>query len=171
MHALTVKQPYAGDIITGSKPYEFRNFRPTITEFALHAGATPCLQHAGPYGAILGIVRIVDIVPATQVTSDPALLAYGKWAWRLEVVEVFDEPIPARGRPGFWKWERPLQWERSEDYCPACGSPNAAYTDPSDDPIHAGWECRDCDQYPPRQHAMYWWDNVGSDNPRHDSDD
>ena len=106
MHALTVRQPHAKAIMSGEKSHEYRNFRPkNITEFALHAGATRYPGHDGPYGAILGIVRIVEIEPAEHVTANPYLLAYGKWAWRLEVVEVFDEPIPARGRPGFWKWD------------------------------------------------------------------
>lgn len=119
MYALTVKQPRAKAIMSGKKSREYRNFRPkNITEFALHAGATRYPGHNGPYGAILGIVRIVEIVPSADVTTDPAMLQailqYGKWMWRLEVVEVFDEPIPARGRPGFWKWERPENVESNE---------------------------------------------------------
>ncbi len=29
----------------------------------------------------------------------------GRFAWELAVVEVFDPPIPARGRQGLWEWE------------------------------------------------------------------
>lgn len=33
--------------------------------------------------------------------------ARGRFAWHLELVEVFDEPIPATGKQGLWRWERP----------------------------------------------------------------
>ncbi len=29
----------------------------------------------------------------------------GRWAWRLTNPEPFDEPIPAKGRQGVWRWE------------------------------------------------------------------
>lgn len=126
MWALTVMQPFASAIITGHKRFEFRDFRPRqVIEFAIHAGKGdvytgqdiikqlvpdwPDLPRL-PHGAVLGMVRIVDVhergVDWYDVDELNSRLGVwpSKYAWELEVVEVLEEPILARGMPGFWKW-------------------------------------------------------------------
>ena len=58
-------------------------------------------------------------------------------------------------------------WQLDDVVCPACGSFNCRYTDPADDPVNAGWECFDCDQYPPRSTQRLGY---GSDNPLDDDE-
>jgi len=126
MKALTIQQPYASAIMQGSKIYETRTWHPgRVEQFALHAGKT--MHRAAqvtlhreiadwpqtlPLGAVLGIVKIVDVTDAEELLDEIDDLedALGLWgpdhlAWELEVIEVFPNPIPARGQLGFWDWQ------------------------------------------------------------------
>lgn len=78
-----------------------------------------------PLGAVVCIVELQGCLPTQEVLQ--ALYAvdgrgrstravyeellgdysFGRWAWKLELVEVFDEPIPARGHQGLWDWDVP----------------------------------------------------------------
>ena len=82
--------------------------------------AVALLQHslrwsALPTGAVLCTVRVRDIEPivlGSAPSETERLLGdwtpcAGRYAWRLEVLQVFDPPIPARGQQGLWEWERP----------------------------------------------------------------
>jgi hypothetical protein len=76
-----------------------------------------------PEGAVVCICRVVGFFPCIgngalasgigktrALTEDEVLLGdfyAGRYAWELEVVEVFDPPIPARGKQRLWEWERP----------------------------------------------------------------
>lgn len=71
-------------------------------------------------GAALCVCRLVDVLE-TQFVYPLSLrhfperqreLAVGDWtpgrfAWKLEVVQVFEQPIPATGRQQLWDWELP----------------------------------------------------------------
>ena len=64
------------------------------------------------YGAVLGTVEIVDCVPVEDVVDglterERALGDYspGRWAWVLKNPIMFDTPIPARGKQGWWEWK------------------------------------------------------------------
>ena len=82
------------------------------------------------FSAILGIVELVDcfeVQPATRdqpprlsTTTDPRRDIWlreeegplgdftpGRFAWALRVLEVFEHPIPTRGRQGLWEWTPP----------------------------------------------------------------
>lgn len=71
-----------------------------------------------PLGAMLGIVKVIDCVPSEDLVTVWGGLriskqerrlgnyAPGRYAWKLEVVELFDEPIPCAGKQGLWNWER-----------------------------------------------------------------
>ena len=126
MWALTIMQPFASAIMAGHKKYEYRDYMSQqITEFALHAGKSDDCTGQGiikqlvpdwpdlprlPHGAVLGIVKIIDVhergVDWYDVDELNARLGVwqSKYAWELEVVEVFDNPLAARGMPGFWQW-------------------------------------------------------------------
>lgn len=126
MKALTIIQPHATLIMIGVKPYETRSWPISFRGYlAIHAGKskediTLCrdakfrnpLARAGykstdelPMGAVLGVVKLVDCIPAEQAHDKTfGGFAAGRFAWRLEVVEVFPKPIPAKGALGLWEW-------------------------------------------------------------------
>lgn len=83
-----------------------------------------------PRSVVLGIVDVVDCVPTTHIHRSASSIerrrrfddneyrigpneaafgdyTFGRWAWILDLVEVFDEPIPATGALGLWAWEDP----------------------------------------------------------------
>ncbi len=127
MKCLTVLQPHATLLMIGGvKPYETRswntNWRGPI---AIHAGkgvSDTLLARIEPYksalaatgrtlpehlplGCVLGIVEIIDCIPAeyahSKVFGD---FTPGRWAWRVSVLEVFRHPIPYKGALGLWEW-------------------------------------------------------------------
>lgn len=127
MKVLTIKQPHASAIMDGKKPIEYRSWKPSElwfsvnnSKFVVHAGMTmdkrqqltPILKDFEyPHGALLGIVQITDIRMWHGDTAKGifalARLEYKTpiiYGWQLEVVEVFAEPIPAKGRLGFWEY-------------------------------------------------------------------
>ena len=64
------------------------------------------------YGAVVGAVEIADCLPVEEVIPtlterERALGDYspGRWAWVLKNPVMFDMPIPARGKQGWWNWE------------------------------------------------------------------
>lgn len=69
-----------------------------------------------PMGAVLCVVEIVDVVPANEfIDPSTAKLVSGDcFAWGLDVVERFQEPIPAQGMEGFWKWTYNPSGRRAE---------------------------------------------------------
>jgi hypothetical protein len=76
-----------------------------------------------PRGAVVALVRLVEIVPitpefvATIALAERAFGDYGpgRWAWRLAVVNVLDPPIPASGALGLWQWDAPPDLTRELD--------------------------------------------------------
>lgn len=69
-----------------------------------------------PRGAVLCIVRLVDIQPADMAGGflcERELIfgnyQPGRYAWFFEMVEQFETPIPAKGRQLLWNWKRPLR--------------------------------------------------------------
>jgi activating signal cointegrator 1 len=100
-----------------------RGFREALRPFYTTLGDIP-------RGAILGIVNLVEIISTnfilaesekhlmkpelrqrTHIVSDQEMLfgnyASNRFAWRLEVVERFAEPIPTKGMQGLFEWTRP----------------------------------------------------------------
>lgn len=64
------------------------------------------------YGAVVGTVEIVGCLPVEEVVDtlterERALGDYsaGRWAWVLKNPVMFDTPIPARGKQGWWNWK------------------------------------------------------------------
>lgn len=133
MRAFTVYQPWAAAIVAGIKQYETRPRRTNIRgRVAVHAGkaglnrATKGLSCSEfwellgavggktdwPLGVVVGTVEIIDCVPVEDVADgltaqEKALGDYspGRWAWVLENPVMFDTPIPAKGKQGWWNWE------------------------------------------------------------------
>lgn len=141
--ALSLWQPWATLIALGAKRYETRHWRtPYRGLLAIHAAKRPVREpeitddiyaalrqhgekpHALPLGAVLCIVRLVDIVPTEHVVSLAASdyriqneelcfgnYAPGRYAWQLELVKVAPDPIPAKGAQGLWTWIPPQEGE------------------------------------------------------------
>ena len=134
MKAFTVYQPYAYAIVAGLKGYETRPRRTNIRgRVAVHAGrldvvhATKKLLHDEfwglmgaiggkielPVGAVVGTVEIVDCLPVEEVihalTERERLLgdySPGRFAWVLKNPVMFPEPVPAKGKQGWWNWRQ-----------------------------------------------------------------
>ena len=76
------------------------------------------LQHQGsdlvrlPLGAVVATAELVDCV-RTEDTGTPTLerrlgdWTPGRWAWELADVRPLEEPLPARGKQGWWDWTPP----------------------------------------------------------------
>lgn len=134
MKALTLWQPWAWLIAAGAKHYETRswatNYRGLL---AIHAAKRftnaevaafndfrlrfPAELHSYrepmALGAMLCIVKLTAIYHTEDVlpnlaSSEKAFGNYapGRAAWKLELIEVFPDPIPAKGAQGLWNWER-----------------------------------------------------------------
>jgi hypothetical protein len=68
-----------------------------------------------PYGKVVCIVRLVDIEPTSEFLRETLprqeLLfgnyEEGRFAWHLEMVDVCEPAIPAKGNRLLWNWECP----------------------------------------------------------------
>ncbi len=110
MKALSVCQPWAWAIVAGVKRIENR-WRPTRHRgpLAIHAsksrrylagdyaGLLPGLPPAEelPFGALVGVVEVVDCVPLAEVEGDP--FAVGPWCWVLSGARQC-RPVPFMGQ-------------------------------------------------------------------------
>jgi activating signal cointegrator 1 len=133
MFVLSLLQPWASLIIMGVKTIETRRWQ------TAHRG--PLLIHAGqrkagesialeppiakyiphfnqlPFGAIIGQINLVDIVPVESLPLSTTALAsqslelnafgdesINRFAWLLEDAIMFNKPIPARGHLHLWQF-------------------------------------------------------------------
>lgn len=123
--AISLTQPWATLVVTGRKAMETRSWPTSVRgRVAIHAskGMPGWAREAAvqfgfdpdalPRGAIIGAVDIEDCQPVEEVReaiSDDELsygdFDNGRFAWRLSNPAIFDEPIPAVGSLGFWRWE------------------------------------------------------------------
>ena len=126
MKVLSVKEPFATLIKDGVKIYETRSWRTNYRgEIYIHASLSLSkserVESANKYlkseikpGFILCKCELVDCIPMTdefikyinEETSeyDYGLYSEGRYAWKLKVLEVLDEPIPAKGKLGIWNY-------------------------------------------------------------------
>lgn len=127
--ALTVRQPFAQDIVAGDKAYENRSWPPPRRLLApdgvvlIHAAASrpeldeldaPLLAATLPLGAVVGYARVVGIVRPAGM--DPASLAEAaelglntesELAWLLASPVRLVVPRPAKGAQGVWTYPGP----------------------------------------------------------------
>jgi len=91
--------------------------RTAIGKFLLHLGeAVPDLDLL-PLGAVVCVARLIQCHRTETIMrtrSEAALVfgdyAYGRYAWALNVVHVFADPIPAQGKQGIWQWTPPTDF-------------------------------------------------------------
>ena len=126
MKVLTIKQPWATLIMQQDKRFEFRSWQTKYRgDLLIHAGkeidkeATKRLAKYipknMPTGKILGKVTLVDCIKMSPEFKE-ILLKENKdiytessfrenYGWQLENVEVFDDPIEAKGKLSLWDFE------------------------------------------------------------------
>jgi hypothetical protein len=114
MKALSVCQPWAWAIVAGIKKVENRS-RPTRHRgpLVIHASRSrrylredfadllPGLPPAEEldFGALIGVVEVVDCVPLAGVEGDP--FANGPWCWLLARARQI-RPVPCKGQVSFF---------------------------------------------------------------------
>ena len=123
MKVLTIKQPWATLIMQRYKRFEFRSWQTKYRgDLLIHAGKgidkeaikrlKKYLPKELPLEKILGKVTLVDCVKMSPEFK-AMLLKENKdiytdssfkenYGWQLEKVEVFDEPIEAKGKLSLW---------------------------------------------------------------------
>ena len=126
MKVLSIKEPFATLIKDGVKICETRSWKTNYRgEIYIHASLSLSkserVESANKYlkseikpGFILCKCELVDCIPMTdefikyinKETSeyDYGLYSEGRYAWKLKVLEVLDEPIPAKGKLGIWNY-------------------------------------------------------------------
>jgi len=124
MKALTIKQPWASLIVDGYKKYEFRSWKTNYRgKILIHAGLSlekDMMERFKDYnlnctlGAIIGEAELVDCILVDENfneelrTIDP--IVYGRsnhvenYAWKLENIKKYDEPIYIKGKLGLWNY-------------------------------------------------------------------
>ncbi len=125
MKALTIKEPWATLIIEGYKEYEFRGWKTNYRgKILIHAGKTlekDMLDRFKDYnlsyscGSIIGEAILTDCILVTkefnQELQELNRVVYGrsnhveKYAWKLENIKKYDEPIPAIGKLSLWNYD------------------------------------------------------------------
>ena len=110
MKAITIKQPWASMIVDGTKVLEIRswptNYRGPI---AIHAGKEIDRLACQEFGYDPDRIPR-GVVLATAQLTDCADLKVGEWrgfGWSFDIIRKFVRPIPAKGKLGFWNWEKP----------------------------------------------------------------
>lgn len=126
MKVLTIKQPWATLIISGLKEYEFRGWKTKYRgKILIHAGKSlekeyaekfKCYSFEYPLGVILGEATLVDCIKVDENFNNELRninpLVYGRsnhvenYAWKLEDIVIYEDPIPVKGQLGLWNYEK-----------------------------------------------------------------
>jgi hypothetical protein len=105
LRALSIQQPWVERILTGQKNIEYRSYQ--IREMGpllLHASRTlkpenfeglDTLPDTLPYGAVVGIVDVIDVQPVEGVEK--------LYAWHLAHPRRFKTPLPFKGAAGIFR--------------------------------------------------------------------
>ena len=126
MKVLSIKEPFATLIKDGVKIYETRSWKTNYRgELYIHVSlglsksdnvekATKYLKSEIKPGYILCKCNLVDCIPMTEEfinyinnetnESDYGRYSEGRFAWKMELIEVLDEPIEAKGKLGIWNY-------------------------------------------------------------------
>ena len=126
MKVLTIRQPWATLIMQGDKRFEFRSWKTNYRgEFLIHAGKTidkeakerlkKFLPEELPTGKILGKVTLIDCIKCDEnfkekcLKENPYVYAKStfveKYAFEMNNIEKFEEPIEASGKLSFWEYD------------------------------------------------------------------
>lgn len=125
MKVLTVKEPWASLIVNGYKKYEFRSWRTNYRgKILIHAGMSLEKKNVKRFekynlkyekGAIIGEAKLVDCIPVNEEFENKLFsidkIVYGKsehprkYAWKLENIKKYKDPIYVKGHLGLWNFE------------------------------------------------------------------
>ena len=125
MKVLTIREPWASLIINDYKKYEFRswktNYRGKILIHTSQNIEKEMLSRFKDYnlncigGSIIGEAELTDCILVDENFNQNLRkidnIVYGrsnhveKYAWKLENVKKYDEPIPMKGKLGLWNIE------------------------------------------------------------------
>lgn len=122
MKVLTIKEPYVTPIALGKKHYETRSWKTNYRgPILLHTAKTVLsdpvdgCERIFPLGYIVIKANLTDCIRMdddfiAEVAKDPDEYAFGfyevgRYAWKLEDVEVLETPIKASGKQGLWRAE------------------------------------------------------------------
>lgn len=126
MKVLTIKEPFASLVKDGVKIYETRSWK-TNYRGEIYIHASKCLSKSSNVpkalkylksftnpGYILCRCRLIDCIYMDQEFIDYILnntneadygrYEVGRYAWKLEVIEVLEKPILAKGKLGIWNY-------------------------------------------------------------------
>lgn len=137
MKALSLTQPWAQLVALGGKSWETRDwsaayrgplfihaskaYPPSAREFAQWSPAKEWLRGFGitevmPTGCIVAMCRLSEVVRTEDVRESlgPEELAFGdygdgRFAWRLEDVDLVYPVVPCRGALGLWEYGEPVR--------------------------------------------------------------
>ena len=125
MKVLTIREPWASLIINDYKKYEFRswktNYRGKILIHTSQKIEKEMLSRFKDYnlncigGSIIGEAELTDCILVDENFNQNLRkidnIVYGrsnhveKYAWKLENVKKYDEPISMKGKLGLWNIE------------------------------------------------------------------
>ena len=125
MKTLTIKEPWATLIVDGYKKYEFRSWKTNYRgKILIHAGMSlesDNLKRFKNYnltcskGAIIGEADLVDCIKVDEEfinelrKIDSVVYALSNhsenYAWKLENVIKYDNPIYVKGKLGLWNYD------------------------------------------------------------------
>ena len=125
MKDLTIKEPWATLIVDGYKKYEFRSWKTNYRgKILIHAGMSlesDTLKRFKNYnltcskGAIIGEADLVDCIKVDEEfinelrKIDSVVYALSNhsenYAWKLENVIKYDNPIYVKGKLGLWNYD------------------------------------------------------------------
>jgi hypothetical protein len=125
MKVLTIRQPWASLIVNGYKKYEFRSWKTNYRgKIFIHAGMTIDKHVVNRFkdynvdyirGAIIGEAKLVNCIPMDKDLYDKLRNIdsniYNKsgyseeFAWQLEDVILYKEPIFCKGKLCLWNFE------------------------------------------------------------------
>ena len=124
MKVLTIREPWASLIVNGYKKYEFRSWKTKYRgKLLIHAGSKlekDMVSRFSLYnldykmGYIIGEANLVDCILVDEDFNNRLLkennIVYGKsnhvekYAWKLEDIVMYKEPICVRGKLGLWDY-------------------------------------------------------------------
>jgi hypothetical protein len=130
--ALTLWQPYASFMASRHKTFETRKWKTKYRgPIAIHAAQRwtrsdmrfldkVIMEHPEladyavqflPLGVVLAEFNLIEIYPVEEVRDSlsPLELSLGdysdnRFAWKMELIRVFEKPISAKGGQRIWKW-------------------------------------------------------------------
>ena len=126
MKVLTIREPWASLVINGYKKYEFRswktNYRGKLLIHAALGTDKDVISRFYDYnldytnGTIIGECDLVDCILVDKEFSDELRMidsnVYAnsnyneKYAWKLENIIKYDEPIYCKGQLGLWNYDK-----------------------------------------------------------------